>query len=217
MGAQETKVNIGCGTKAIPGWINIDISLNILLSKIPLLKWILFKLGLIPEEAYRMVWPPGTIRHDVRKGLPFKDSTVDWIYTCHFLEHVKKQEAIRILREVYRVLKPGGRIRIVAPDLKILANKYVEADAGFFGANAEKNIAEAFLESLNFFPKETFQRVCAGQIHLWMYDFESLNNMLGTCGFRNVGRENPQKSEMPDVERLEGMPSKCDLCVEAQK
>ena len=216
MKALETKVNIGCGTKAIPGWINIDISLNILLSKIPLLKWILFKLGLIPEEAYRMVWPPGTIRHDVRRGLPFKDNTVDWIYTCHFLEHVKKREAANILSECYRVLKPGGSIRIVVPDLEVLVGKYIKKDAAFFGTK-EEDIADAFLKALNFFPRERWQRMVPGQYHLWMYDFDSLSSMLKICGFRSVERKNSRESKKPDVEKLEEMPSKYDLCVEAQK
>ena len=212
-----TRINLACGRRALPGWINIDISLNIPLSKIPFIKWVLFKLRLIPEEAYKMKWPKGTIWHDVRKGLPFRDGTVEWIYSSHFLEHVKKEEAEKILRECYRVLKSGGRIRIVVPDLEVLAKKYIKGDVKFFGLkNTTESTADKFLEILNFFPKERWQRICAGQYHLWMYDFNSLSRMLKACGFKNIERKELGKSTMPDIKKL-GEPSGYDLCVEAQK
>ena len=43
----KVKVNLGCGKNAIEGWINIDNSPKVVLSKYPLLRWILFKLKII--------------------------------------------------------------------------------------------------------------------------------------------------------------------------
>jgi predicted SAM-dependent methyltransferase len=218
----ELKVNLGCGTKALPDWINIDITLNIPFSKIPFLKRVLFKLRLIPEEAYRMRWPRGTVWHDIRRGLPFDDNTVDYIYSAHFLEHMKKAEAVKVLIECHRVLKKGGLIRIVVPDLEILAQRYNERDTKFFESNnflnpAEKEkIADAFLKSLNFFPRERWQRMYAGQYHLWMYDFDSLYCMLGDCGFKQIEKKNPSESQMPDIKKLDER-SDYNLCLEARK
>lgn len=104
----------------------LDISYSIYLSKLPFLKWILSKSGLLTKAAYEAKWPSGIIRRDERKGLPFEDNSVDYIYTSHFLEHVKKHEVINIIRECHRVLKTHGWIRIVVPDLKLLANKYIK-------------------------------------------------------------------------------------------
>lgn len=50
---------------------------------------------------------------DLERGLPFKDNSVDCIYSNHVLEHVKEMESV--LSEIYRVLKPGGRVRIFVP------------------------------------------------------------------------------------------------------
>ena len=47
------KVNLGSGTNVIEGWINIDKSWNIYLSKFPTVKRILYKLGVIPEGAFQ--------------------------------------------------------------------------------------------------------------------------------------------------------------------
>ncbi|MFH1821224.1 MAG: methyltransferase domain-containing protein, partial [Methanobacteriota archaeon] len=105
---QGLKLNLGSGRRVIPGWINIDIHPLIPLSKIPGATWLLFKLGMIKESAYKMKWPSNTLWHDIRKGLPFDDNTADFIYASHFFEHVKEDEAEKISLECYRVLKPGG-------------------------------------------------------------------------------------------------------------
>jgi predicted SAM-dependent methyltransferase len=53
-----------------------------------------------------------------RKGdtLPFGDSTLDFIYSEHFFEHLFFDEAVSLLRECHRVLKPSGVIRTTVPD-----------------------------------------------------------------------------------------------------
>ena len=64
--------------------------------------------------------------------MPFGPSTVDVIYSSHMLEHLTRSEARRFLLESKRVLRPGGRIRIVVPDLRGFAEAYIargDADA----------------------------------------------------------------------------------------
>lgn len=54
---------------------------------------------------------------DIRKPLPFKDGTVDKIRAEHLCEHMSGPEFLRFLDECYRILKPGGRVRICMPVL----------------------------------------------------------------------------------------------------
>lgn len=56
---------------------------------------------------------------DISKPLPrdrFPDGSVDVIFSEMCVEHVTPQQAWSFLEECYRVLLPGGLIRIVIPD-----------------------------------------------------------------------------------------------------
>lgn len=60
--------------------------------------------------------------------LPFRDESVDAIYTSHTLEHIYPDALKALLSETYRVLKPNGKIRIVVPDIDIAIKAYVEGN-----------------------------------------------------------------------------------------
>lgn len=189
-----------------PNWINIDISYNIYLSKLTFLKWILYKSGLISKVVYETNWPPGIIRHDLRKGLPYEDNSVDYIYTSHFLEHVRKNEAITIIKECYRVLKPQGWIRIVVPDFKLLVNKYMKNELS----------VEDFLKALGMDSKKSFFNfLYSKDRHKFMYDFQSLNTLLIICRFKNIIQKRFRESTIPDIDILDNR--KESLHIDAQK
>lgn len=79
------KLNIGCGTDIKKGWINLD-SVNI---------------------------PGVDIVYDVEKTpLPFKDEEFDEILCQDIMEHL---DYIPLLRELYRILKKGSKLRIRVP------------------------------------------------------------------------------------------------------
>ncbi len=59
------------------------------------------------------------IIHDLTKfPYPFKDNSVDIIFTSHFIEHLDGFERIKFFNEIYRILKVGGIIRLVHPYYK---------------------------------------------------------------------------------------------------
>jgi SAM-dependent methyltransferase len=52
-------------------------------------------------------------------------SEVDVVFSSNFLEHLaSKLEVSRVLDEVHRVLRPGGRIILMGPNIRYLADKY---------------------------------------------------------------------------------------------
>jgi SAM-dependent methyltransferase len=51
-----------------------------------------------------------------REPIPYGDASVDIVYAFHFLEHVDRP--IDMLREIQRVLRPGGVANIVVPHAK---------------------------------------------------------------------------------------------------
>lgn len=91
------KLNIGCGSRFGRDWTNIDY-------------------------AFR---PPHIIGHDLRATLPYADNSFDLVYSSHVLEHFTAEEGKALLREQFRVLKPGGAVRCVVPDLELLAQVYL--------------------------------------------------------------------------------------------
>jgi predicted SAM-dependent methyltransferase len=83
----STRLHIGCGQEALPGWINID------------------------NRAL-----PGVDRVlDIRKGLPY--AGVAAIYAEHFLEHLGLDEGLAFLKECRRALAPEGVLRLSTPNL----------------------------------------------------------------------------------------------------
>jgi predicted SAM-dependent methyltransferase len=89
-------LNLGCGSHFNPQWVNVDFT----------------KTG------------EGVIAHNLLNGIPFGDSTFEVVYHSHVLEHFPKEDAIKFIKECYRVLKPGGTIRIAIPDLEQIVNNY---------------------------------------------------------------------------------------------
>jgi SAM-dependent methyltransferase len=60
--------------------------------------------------------------------LPLKDNTAALIFSAHLIEHLPHERLTALLRECYRILKPGGRIHIECPDTERLVDLYRRSD-----------------------------------------------------------------------------------------
>jgi len=76
----------------------------------------------------------GRINFDFSKGVPFPfgDNSIKGIYTSHCLEHLFDNQVYKILEQSYRILQPGGVIRIALPDMDMMFDAYEARDASFF-------------------------------------------------------------------------------------
>ena len=200
------KVNLGCGLAVSKGWINVDASLNALVASWPrVFHKLFYRLSganqYYSQEQYCDLLENNLfIHHDLSHSIPLKDNTADYVYSSHFLEHLFKADALRLLKESYRVLKTGGCIRVCVPDLSYAIALYV---------NGEKR---KMLENYFFVDdKDSFLAR-----HKYMYDFELLKNALQEAGFTSVIQCNYQKGETPNVESLDNRPEET-LFVEAKK
>jgi SAM-dependent methyltransferase len=200
-------MNLGCGLSIAPGWINIENSPNARLSKYPLVRRTLRKLGVLSEHHYAVNWPKSVEIHDLKKRLPYPDSTIDYAYTSHFLEHLALNDAERLVGEVFRVMKPGGVFRVVVPDLALGARQYLEA------LQSDPQNVRAAPEFLNWLQ---LSRPGLRDPHLWMYDAPSLTAMLSGAGFANVVVCEYRKGRVPDCEILDNRPED-SLHLEAEK
>lgn len=90
-------VNIACGTSYVSGWLNLDYT---------------------PAS-------PAVTKANLLGQLPLGDAAADVLYSSHFLEHVPRRRVAGFLAECFRVLKPGGQIRLALPDLDELCREYL--------------------------------------------------------------------------------------------
>lgn len=200
------KINLGCGLDVVPGWTNIDASLNALIagSPKPILN-ILYSLSGSSQyytlERYSHLLTDHTfIHHDLGNSIPLKDSTCDFVYSSHFLEHLFKEEGINILSETFRVLKPNGVVRVSIPDLAYAISLYHKGDK------------TVMLEDYFFVNhKNSFLAR-----HKYMYDFELLSGLLKEIGFKQITRCEYQQGNTPDINILDNRPE-VSLFVEAVK
>lgn len=176
------KVNIGCGTAPTEGWLNFDNSPAIKLAKSPLRLKLATAMGFLNEQQIQNIkWnQKNNIQFaDATKKLPFETSSVDCIYTSHMVEHLSQEGARCFLREVKRVLKAGGVIRIAVPDIRIAINDYlISNDADAFMKNILVQAPE-----IKTIKQKIILFVSGYRHHQWMYDGESLAKLLIEMGF----------------------------------
>lgn len=102
--ARLRRLNLGCGPRILPGWINAD----------------------------RRPAPGVAVCGDFRDGLPLADGGIDYAVAMHLLQDFAWGDIPPLLADVRRVLKPGGILRIGVPDLDRAIDAYRRGDAAYF-------------------------------------------------------------------------------------
>src|ERR1041385_5970668 len=90
-------LNLGCGDRYHAGWVNVDFVSN----------------------------DKNVLAHNLLKGIPFGNNSFDAVYHAHVLEHFTPEDGKKLLEECFRVLKPGGILRIGVPDLETIVREYM--------------------------------------------------------------------------------------------
>lgn len=205
-------INLGCGIDNPPHWLGLDGGLSVLLSAFP--SWMITVLfWLFPgsnvakrRDFFDRIRMTRILHHDFRYGLPFFDAAVDAVYSSHFFEHLEKKEALQLLKDSYRVLKPGGFIRICVPDLHGSVQEMKTALATYDAGDpslVQKYVTKKRTGYTNHYSH-----------HRYMYNYEDLKGLLESCGFVEVGRRTKGQGAIRDVECLD---TREGLFVEAVK
>jgi predicted SAM-dependent methyltransferase len=167
-------IHIGCEFKIGKNWKNYDISLVAQIEKIPLFRKFI--------KINRLHYPKEVIYGDISKKPLCKNNQADNIYCSHALEHMSKEDMQKALKNIYFMLKPNGCFRLIVPDLKTRAQKYLE-----------NNDCDAFIESIGFGKKRSdksfidfLRKLFGNSGHLWMYDNNSMQKYLFEAGFKNI-------------------------------
>ena len=182
----DLKLNIGCGPNGqFGGFINIDNSPSVLFGKFSRIKKTLWSLKLIDKSKFIADWS-GVIRCDVSKGINYNNDTVDKIYSSHLLEHIPRDKGVFFIKECYRVLKRGGVMRLVVPDLLFHAEQYVEVTRELVSGEALPDNRITHDTFLNTIYGAYLNKRRYGAEHYYMYDLPTLVSILKNSGFANI-------------------------------
>jgi predicted SAM-dependent methyltransferase len=172
---QRRFLRVGSGSHTDPGWLSVD---------------------LVPVSA-------SVVFMDVTKPLPLPSDSFDAVQCEHVIEHIPYRAGQTMLREIHRVLRPGGTLRIATPNLDLVRRlidrtdddpalaAYVEQSNRRFGARDE------LAEVTN--PAFTANRLVREWGHTFLYDEPTLRRALGQAGFSQIVSVAPGESEHPEL------------------
>ena len=158
--SKNLQLHIGSGPYNLAGWINLDIF-------------------------------PAQLSTNVLWGLPFTDGQCRYVFLSHLLEHLfYPTDAMALLQEIYRILEPGGVVRVVVPDIEQCIRAYQENNKEFFQQRIEHWGAgdgnatrlEHFLSYAGAGPDPAW----LFEAHKFGYDFETLERALQRAGFKTI-------------------------------
>lgn len=112
-------LNIGPGSFRHPMWRTAD-------KKYDNVAWTEVRRG-VNQDPVDYCW-------DIYSGQPLKevDGFFKVVYTSHVIEHLFPKDMSFMVREIKRLLEPGGIVRVVCPDAELMANAYQAEDWQFF-------------------------------------------------------------------------------------
>jgi len=201
------KLNLGCGSQAPDGWVNVDYSLGAQFAKIPLFTMINRKLKL-----FDLNWDSRIYIHDLTKRFPWTDGSIDVVYSSFVLEYFTRDEGRTFLTECHRVLKKDGLIRMLIWDLRYIVNEYVTGKLpadDFIGELCVLQGHHANRIKNQLYPFIQFPAKC-------MYDATRLIEILNDIGFTTISK-NAFESEIDDITRIEQQCTEDVVIVEGRK
>ena len=169
------KLQIGAGDNSIAGWLSTDIA---------------------PMSE-------GIVRLDASRAFPFAQDLFDYAYSEHMIEHLTLSDARKMLAETHRVLKPGARVRIATPDLKVFAALCLDGSTETQKAYIDWAAREYNPDSGLVSPSVVVNQMFRGWGHQFLYDEATLTKVLSEAGFSGIVRCEVGKSDDAELENLE--------------
>lgn len=123
----------------------------------------------------------------------FDLNSYDFIISTHMLEHLPWPAGVQtFFASARKVLKPGGILRIVVPDLKKVATKYVNGED-------LKDIYDGPYWTYQDQPATRFMEFCRGWYHTVLFDEQLLRTLAEEAGFTNFKVMPFSVSQIPEL------------------
>lgn len=170
----EPKIQFGCGHNVLDGWLNADF---------------------YPED-------PAIIHVDLTARFPLPDDCAALIFSEHVIEHLPLAGGIKMMRECFRVLRPGGRMRISTPSLPTLIAIHDKPDVPLHRAYLDWHAKTWLANSEILTPAIVLNDFARNWGHLLIYDQPTLEKILMLAGFEQI---QPCKLQESTDARLAGL------------
>jgi predicted SAM-dependent methyltransferase len=167
------KLHIGGGWHRLDGWLNTDIELI-----------------------------PGVMRMDATQHFPFADRTFDYIYSEHMIEHVPYRKGILMLQECHRVMRDGGVIRVITPNLAAIVGLYQSE----LCADQQEYLSwfcQTFARGYPCSPVSAINAMFRQWGHQFIYDEKTLADSMLAAGFGSIERCALGESRHIDLQGME--------------
>jgi predicted SAM-dependent methyltransferase len=118
--------------------------------------------------------PKVDVVFDITKRFPMEEGVIEEIFSAATLEHLRRPHVDHVLREFFRVLRPGGMLRVSTPDIEEIAKALLSKTEN--------------LETINqyFFGKYKSDDTEDYDLHRWMYPAADMMAALKKIGFERV-------------------------------
>ncbi len=116
---EKIKLNIGCGIGLIGGFINVDKYIKLE----DLIHGVKTRQG---QYAHAIIEKDADFVQGDILDLPFKDDYADYILCVDVIEHIRMRDVVKAMSELYRVLKPKGKMIMMTTNFDDLADLWNE-------------------------------------------------------------------------------------------
>jgi predicted SAM-dependent methyltransferase len=168
------RLQVGAGNFNMKGWLNTDIEPG-----------------------------PGQVYLDAGAPFPFPDKTFKYVHAEQLIEHLTYQQAQVFVRESFRVLVPGGRIRLSTPNLLLLIGLFNKTKTPMQKKLLDYQIRANGLPATPLPETAWFNQLVRSWGHQFIYDPESLRKTLEEPGFKSVTLVKDGVSDAPDLQDIE--------------
>jgi predicted SAM-dependent methyltransferase len=151
------RLHIGCGKNPLDGWLNTDY---------------------FPDD-------PAILHLDATARFPLPDNSVELIFSEHMIEHLPLAGGMSMIDQCFRVLKPGGRLRISTPSMEALIAIYQDPLKPAYAAYIDYHRDHWFTGPLPT-PAMIFNDFYRNWGHLTIYDEATLRSLLERSGFVSI-------------------------------
>lgn len=168
-------LNLGCGVSFLrsQNWINVDWQSN--------------------SKSVK--------RHNLLTKLPWTKSEFELVYSSHLIEHLTTEDARELLRECFRILTPGGTLRLSLPDFEEMARAYVNLkDQGEY-LKSQFVLTEILDQCVRMNPSGTFPKWY--QLASTDVDLEQFVMIRTGINMRNRGESNSTNSASEEISIME--------------